>query len=67
MLGFMVARDEQHSAELLELSDHKSCEVVLLRCKVANITDKGEIGCLGNNFEDVVGFRSLEVQVGENL
>lgn len=45
MIRFMIAGDEEHSAELVELYGQEGKAVVLVRCNVAHVAKQRQGGC----------------------
>ena len=62
----MVAWDKEYNAELFELQSQEGEEVVFVRYNVANVTKQRQVGCRWDNFEDIVCFWRLQMQVGES-
>ena len=61
IVRFVVAEDEEHGAELVELEGQEGEVVVLVRCDVAHVAEQRQVGCLGDDLEDIVGFWGLQM------
>jgi hypothetical protein len=59
MIRFMIAGDEEHSTELVELSGQEGKAVVPVRDNVAHVAKQRQVGCLWHDLEDIVGFGGL--------
>lgn len=56
VVGFVVPRHEEHSAELPQLADKEGKVVIFVGYCVADVTKKGKVGRSWCDLEDVVGF-----------